>query len=121
MRIAQRRAYEKTEEFKERYRWRSGIEGTISKYDRQTGVKHLRIRGLKAVRFCATLKALAVNKFRASVYQIILGYKKPSDPGCCSGLFRIFLLFKELFCNIKQIFRIYIPNVMNISYSTKDL
>ena len=41
-------------------------EATMSEYDRRTGVKHLRVRGLKAVRFCATLKALGVNIFRAA-------------------------------------------------------
>jgi len=66
MRLAKRRAYEQTEEFKDRYRWRSGVEATMSEYDRRTGVKHLRVRGLKAVRFCATLKAVGVNIFRAT-------------------------------------------------------
>ena len=50
MRLAIRRAYEQTEEFKDRYRWRSGVEAAMSEYDRRTGVKHLRVRGLKAVR-----------------------------------------------------------------------
>ena len=66
MRIAMRRQYENSEEFKDRYRWRSGIEATMSEYDRKTGVKHLRVRGLKAVRFSATIKALGVNIFRAA-------------------------------------------------------
>lgn len=38
----------------------------MSQYDRLTGVKHLRVRGLKAVRFCAILKAVGVNLFRAT-------------------------------------------------------
>jgi len=38
----------------------------MSQYDRLTGVKHLRVRGLKAVRFCAILKAAGVNLFRAT-------------------------------------------------------
>ena len=38
----------------------------MSEYNRRTGVKHLRVRGLKAVRFCAVLKAVAVNVFRAT-------------------------------------------------------
>jgi len=66
MRIAKRRKYEQTDEFRDRYRWRAGIEATISEYAKRTGVKHLRVRGLKAVRYCATLKALGVNIFRAS-------------------------------------------------------
>jgi hypothetical protein len=53
-------------EFRDRYRWRAGVEGAMSQYDRLTGVKRLRVRGLKAVRFCATLKAVGVNLFRAT-------------------------------------------------------
>ena len=65
-RIAIRRKHEQSESFKDRYRWRAGVEATMSEYDRRTGVKHLRVRGQKAVRFCATLKALGVNLFRAA-------------------------------------------------------
>jgi len=65
-RLAMRRAYECSEEFKTRYRWRAGVEATMSQYDRRTGVKHLRVRGLKAVKYCSKLKALAVNIFRAA-------------------------------------------------------
>lgn len=69
MRLAQRRAEEKTEEFKDRYRYRAGVEGTISAFDRLTGVKRLRVRGLAAVRFCAVLKAVGVNIFRAAAFR----------------------------------------------------
>ena len=69
MRIAKRRIYEQSVEFKDRYRWRAGVEATMSEYDRRTGVKHLRVRGLKAVKFCATLKALGVNIFRAAAFR----------------------------------------------------
>jgi len=69
MRIAKRRLHEHSAEFRDRYRWRAGVEATMSEYDRRTGVKHLRVRGLKAVRFCATLKALGVNIFRAAAFQ----------------------------------------------------
>lgn len=65
MRLAKRRAKEQTDAFKGEYRWRSGVEATMSEYDRRTGVKRLRVRGLKAVRFCATLKAIGINLFRA--------------------------------------------------------
>jgi hypothetical protein len=67
VRLAQRRAREETPQFRDRYRFRAGIEGTISAYDARTGVKQLRVRGLEAVRFCATLKATGVNIFRAAV------------------------------------------------------
>ena len=66
MRIARRRKYEQTTEFQDHYRWRAGVEATMSEYDRRTGVKHLRVRGLQAVRYCATLKALGVNIIRAA-------------------------------------------------------
>ena len=66
MRVAKRRATEQTSEFKDRYRWRAGAEATISELDRRTGVKRLRVRGFKAVRFSATLKAIGINLFRAA-------------------------------------------------------
>ena len=69
MRIAKRRLYEQSVEFKDRYRWRAGVEATMSEYDKRTGVKHLRVRGIKAVRFCATLKAIGVNIFRAAAFR----------------------------------------------------
>jgi hypothetical protein len=69
MRLAKRRLYEQSVEFKDRYRWRAGVEATMSEYDRRTGVKHLRVRGTKAVRFCATLKAIGVNIFRAAAFR----------------------------------------------------
>jgi hypothetical protein len=47
----------------------TSVEGTISSTDRKTGMKHLRVRGLKAVSFCAVLKAAAVNILRAAAFQ----------------------------------------------------
>lgn len=82
MRIADRRRYEHSEEFKDRYRWRAGVEGTISEYDRRTGVKHLRVRGHKAVRFSATLKALGINIFRAAVARAA---KITPEQGLCAA------------------------------------
>jgi Transposase DDE domain len=66
MRIANRRTIEHSAQFKEKYRWRAGVESTMSAYDRTTGVKRLRVRGFPAVRFCATLKAIGVNLMRAT-------------------------------------------------------
>jgi len=42
LRISKRRAYEQTPEFKDKYRYRSGVEATMSQYNRGTGVKRLR-------------------------------------------------------------------------------
>jgi hypothetical protein len=95
MRLAQRRAYEHTDEFKDRYRWRSGIEATMSEYDRRTGVKHLRVRGFKAVRFCATVKAVAVNIFRATAVRRALNTAKTAHQRGISGLIHAVFVVKE--------------------------
>ena len=94
LRLAQRREYENTDEFKDRYRYRAGIEATMSFYDRRTGVKHLRVRGLKAVRFCATLKALGVNILRAAAFRGRKMREKEAIEGplpaishCCSDFY----------------------------------
>ena len=86
MRIAKRRVIEHTAEFKEKYRWRAGIEATMSEYDRTTGVKRLRVRGFPAVRFCATLKAIGVNLMRATAVRKALSPgpdpAHTGHPGC---------------------------------------
>ncbi len=91
-RIAKRRAFEKTDEFIDRYRWRAGVEATMSEYDRKTGVKNLRVRGLKAVRFCAVLKAVAINIFRAAAVRKALGISDAKR----RHLLAFKLIFKEL-------------------------
>jgi hypothetical protein len=67
VRIAARRRYEKTAAFLDKYRYRAGVEATMSEYDRRTGVKKLRVRGMRAVNFAAVLKAIGVNIRRAAV------------------------------------------------------
>ncbi|MDP6329870.1 MAG: hypothetical protein QGF55_03345, partial [SAR324 cluster bacterium] len=44
----------------------------------KTGVKHLRVRGLKKVAFCATLKAAGINLFRANAF---INRKNTDEPG----------------------------------------
>ena len=68
-RLAKRRACERTSEFRERYRFRAGVEATMSYCDRKTGVKQLRVREIGAVSFCAFLKAASVNILRAAVFK----------------------------------------------------
>jgi hypothetical protein len=81
LRVALRRVEIQTEAFKDRYRWRAGVEATMSEYDRRTGVKHLRVRGFKAVRFSARLKALGLNILRAAaVMAAMAGISPETDP-----------------------------------------
>jgi hypothetical protein len=97
LRIALRRSAVETDEFKDRYRWRAGVEATMSEFDRRTGVKRLRVRGFKAVRFSATLKALGLNILRAAAVMaaMLAGTPDQTDPegGCYAGI----NVFKERF------------------------
>ncbi len=97
MRLAKRRAYEQTEEFKDRYRWRAGVEATMSEYDRRTGVKQLRVRGLKAVRFCAVLKAIGINILRATAARKAMTHAPAGQDKCQSGPKHAFSVIKEHF------------------------
>ncbi len=102
LRIAKRRIKENEPEFKERYRYRAGIEATNSLYNTLTGVKQLRVRGLNAVRFCATLKAIGVNIFRATAIRRAEVYNKIATEGRDSILSNTILVFKEQFRNISN-------------------
>ena len=69
IRLAQRRAQEDTPAFRDKYRFRAGVEGTMSQLDRLTGFKDLRVRGLSAVSFAAYLKAAGINIIRAAAFR----------------------------------------------------
>jgi hypothetical protein len=97
LRLAQRRTCEKTPEFQEVYRFRAGIEGTMSQLDRKTGVKHLRVRGLAAVSFCATLKAAGINILRAVTFKNTENEDNPAQNQRNLGLFDHIYVFKEQF------------------------
>ena len=97
MRLAKRRAKEQTPKFKDRYRWRAGIEATMSEFDRRTGVKQLRVRGFKAVRFCATLKAIGVNLFRATAVRKALEHDKACHKDAQFDLNHAIFIIKEHF------------------------
>jgi hypothetical protein len=99
-RLARRRQWQQTEAFKQRYRYRAGIEGAFSALDRKMGIKHLRVRGYKAVRYCVHLKAAAMNIFRASAIQMRKKAKRraPKANSACRNLCHLF--FKELFMKI---------------------
>jgi hypothetical protein len=92
IRLAQRRAQEDTPEFRDRYRFRAGIEGTMSQLDRLTGVKTLRIRGLSAVSFAAHLKAAGINIIRATVHR---NRENEGEPA-------LMAVFSMLSCAVKE-------------------
>jgi len=69
LRLSRRRKAEKEDSFREKYRYRSGIEGTMSDLDRMTGIKRLRVRGMPQVRLAATLKAAGLNILRSIAFR----------------------------------------------------
>jgi len=97
MRVAKRRAIEQTSEFKDRYRWRAGVEATMSELDRRTGVKRLRVRGFKAVRFSATLKAIGINILRAAAVHRATNRDKAGNGKTRSALNHAIFIVKEHF------------------------
>jgi hypothetical protein len=108
MRIATRRAQEHTPEFKDKYRWRSGIESTFSEMDKKTGVKRLRVRGLSAVGYCARLKAIGVNIFRAAKVKRALDALITASQTLADAACSVILAIKERFLSpwlrLKDIF-----------------
>ena len=94
MRLARRRQNEKIDQFRDQYRWRAGVEATMSMLDRKTGIKKLRYRGFARVRLAVVLKALAINIFRAATALLIPFF-------AIYGL--IFSFFKEQFLKNNQV------------------
>ncbi len=81
LRLARRRAKEKTDAFREIYRFRAGAEGTMSDLDRITNIKHLRVRGMPQVRLAAVLKATGLNILRATAFRNRLKRKEIQKTG----------------------------------------
>ena len=88
IRVWQRRQKEKTEEFEEKYRWRAGVEASISRFIHQTGARRVKYRGLQRVQFAEVIKALGINMFRTATY-----VRKNSQIASLSCLFRRFRLY----------------------------
>ncbi len=107
-RIAVRRANEQTQCFAESYRWRAGVEATMSELDRRTGIKNLRVRGKPAVRFAATMKAAGLNILRAGAVSKARRKTNKPDLGLKSLVYVIYRAVKEQIIrslsNIKLVF-----------------
>ncbi len=117
IRLAWRKRIEPTALFKDKYRFRAGVEATMSEFDRRTGVKHLRVRGMKAVCFAAVMKAIGVNIFRASRHR--KWQNEPQVPLC--GVFWAVLavccLIKE---QLKRRLREYVAFYLNFQPNRLD-
>ena len=64
-----RRLAEKLDSFRERYRWRAGVEATMSRLKHQMGLASLRVRGMKSVRYTTLLRALCLNLRRCTAFR----------------------------------------------------
>ena len=64
-----RRLQDDSDEFRGRYRWRAGIEGTMSRFKYQMGMASLRICGRLAVGYVSFLRALGLNIHRVAAYK----------------------------------------------------
>jgi hypothetical protein len=68
---ARRRRHEQTDEFKESYRWRSGIESTNAALKRRLGLGRLRVRGMKSVKQSVLMKLASWNILRAAALRAV--------------------------------------------------
>jgi hypothetical protein len=64
--MRERRLAEKKPPFKEKYRWRAGIEATMSRLKHQMGCAALRVRGKAAIGYEAFMGALGLNILRCA-------------------------------------------------------
>lgn len=69
LRLAVRREYETTDEFKDRYRYRAGVEATMSSYDRLTGVKRLEGSGITGGSVLRDLEGLGSEHIKGCRFQ----------------------------------------------------
>jgi hypothetical protein len=95
VRLSRRRIHEQTREFRDKYRFRAGVEATMSEYDRRTGVKKLRVRGLEAVTLAAVLKAAGLNIRRAAASKLWKKAVEQSSLGLISTLIGLFVHLAE--------------------------
>jgi hypothetical protein len=120
-RIAMCRAYEKTEEFKDKYRWRAGVEATMSEYDRKTGVKNPRVRGMEAVRFCATFKAVGINIFRATTVRRAKISPDSIQKWACWCVSRLCFYVKEQLCaHLCTLAKIFSESTLSAGFSCRS-
>jgi len=97
VRLARRRIHEQTAQFRDKYRFRAGVEATMSEYDRRTGVKKLRVRGIKAVTYAAIMKAIGLNIRRAAASTLWAKVpEKPSLGQICTLIWLVVHLTEQI-------------------------
>lgn len=103
-RLARRRIQEQSEAFRDKYRYRAGVEATMSEFDRRTGVKRLRVRGMKAVRYAVFLKATGLNILRAAAYNASRDKtaNKQADSRTNGGFPPVWAVVKELWAAVSR-------------------
>ncbi len=102
IRLWQRRQYQDSHEFKDKYRYRAGIEATNARYIHMTGARRVRYRGQEKVEFAEVMKALGINMFR--VLRYVLNTGKIFDS--IMNIFYKNTIF-PIFCILKNKFRIF--------------
>ena len=60
---------QKEAEFKNKYRWRAGIEASISRLKHFVGLENLRVRGEPAIDYALHLKSLGLNIMRCAAFR----------------------------------------------------
>lgn len=68
-----RRLQDASDEFLQQYRWRAGVEATVSRFKHQMGMARLRVRGMAAVTYVAMLRALGLNIRRVAACRAAIG------------------------------------------------
>ena len=124
LRLSRRRAAEKTEAFRDVYRYRAAIEGTMSDLDRVTGIKRLRVRKLPQVRVAAVLKAAGLNILRASAFRNgkrpYQRRKKSSSLSFIGAIGTVKEQIREIRTQIQQYFEAHSPMTFWPSYFTQQ-
>lgn len=120
IRLWLRRQYEGIPEFKDKYRYRAGIEGTNARYVHMTGARRVRYRGQENVGFAETMKALGINMFRVARYIINKGkfFDPISDIASKIAVFSLFCTLKDKISrvyekySVKSFFVKYLPKMV---------
>lgn len=108
IRLWQRRRNEAGKEFRDKYRYRAGIEATNARFIHMTGARRVRYRGINNVEFAETMKALGINMFRVQKHTQKSGNFRPQNP-----IIFIYFRFLRLLCFIRRFFELRIENFVD--------